>query len=176
MPRRSPYDMLRILLSHVTGATFLSLDTLTPVTLKGGEQNPFYGRVTKQTTAANVMIFQNKRTNGYENMVQRRLIDEGKDPTLFELKPRAWGTRLPDCPFVQHETDEGFKYYLEVIILREGHVQFLVDGFPFKGEIPGIEEHTPPAQGGLDNTVVVRCYACEHITGIQVSKEYTRLT
>jgi hypothetical protein len=44
------------------------------------------GRVTKQTTGASVMVFTNQASNGYENMVQRRLVAEGKDPASFVKK------------------------------------------------------------------------------------------
>lgn len=160
------YSVLRALLSSVNGATFISIDTLTKVELTGGKTNPFYDRIQKRVVGSNVMVFQNKKLNGYENMVQRRLIDEGKDPTLFELSPRAWGRRLPNCPFVEYRG----KYYLEVIFLRHGEIEYLLDGRPFpKQLITGLDDHEEPAQGGLKKKVILRTYACESITGLMVN-------
>jgi hypothetical protein len=180
--RKTSFELLQHLLSHVNGATFISLDTLTPVrlrkTLADGSANFFYDRIKKQVTASNVMVFQNKTTNAYENMVQRRLIEEDKDPTLFELSPRSWGTRIPNTPFVRHVIeDELVRYYLEVIFLRAGTIEYLLDGHPLdkRVKIPGILEHNEAEQGGLTRKVVLRDYACDHITGIMINKEYTRL-
>lgn len=64
--------------ANVNGASFVSISTVTTPKLTGGKSNPHQGRVQKVMTSANVMVFQNKNSNGYENMVNRRLIAEGK--------------------------------------------------------------------------------------------------
>lgn len=166
------------ILAKVNGASFVSIDTLTDVKLKGGKSNPFQGRVTKLHTGASVMVFQNKKSNGYENMVRRRLLAEGKDPDTFELKPRKWGTRIPETPIIEHIKmgDNGKQFierYLEVIFLKAGTSQLLVDGKPYTGEIPGLEEDTedPLSQGGLDNKVIIRTYKCDSIKKIRIDKQ-----
>lgn len=111
---------------RLNGATFISIDTKTEVTLLGGQKNPLQGRVTKRMAGANCMIFQNKSSNAYENMVRRKLAGEGKDPESFELSPRAWGQRIPQTPFVEHNG----KIYIEVIFLKAGDVEYLLDGQP----------------------------------------------
>lgn len=156
-------------LQNVNGASFVGFDSVTPVALAGGRKNPLQGRVTKRMVGAQVMVFQNKNTNGYEAMVQRRLVAEGKDPASFELGPRAWGERMPNMPIVKHEKDGVVKYYLEVIFLRGGKTQYMIDGVPCdKSAIEGLKEPAEGAQGGLENKVVIRTFAVENITELRV--------
>jgi hypothetical protein len=154
-------------IQNVNGASFIGLDTLTEVKLTGGKKNPMQGRITKRMVGASVMVFQNKNTNGYESMVERRLIAEGKDPTAFELGPRAWGTRIPNMPIVEHKD----KYYLEVIFLKAGAVEYKLDGAHIdEADIEGLpsRKDDPDAQGGLDNKVVLRTFAADSVTEIRV--------
>ena len=155
---------IREILKNVNGASFISIDTVTPVTLRGGKKNELQGRVTKKVVGSNVMVFQNKTTNAYENMVNRRLAKEGKAST-FEVGPRSWGTRIKDTPFVEHNGH----LYLEVIFLPAGEREFLVDGARYTNNIPGLpvtEERSE--QGGLDNKVVIRTFNVANITHITV--------
>jgi hypothetical protein len=164
---------LQTILATVNGASFISIDTLTDVKLKGGQKNPFQGRVTKANVGSSVMVFQNKHTNAYENMVKRRLEQEGKDPRSFELSARKWGTRIPDTPFVEHNGN----LYLEVIFLKAGRVDLLVDGMPYDqkkhGDIPGLPEDAPSeeSQAGLENKVIVRTYLVNSIKRIRVNQQ-----
>ena len=82
----------------LAGGTFVGMDTVTPVKLKGGKKNPQQGRVTKSVTGATVMCFSNSSGSSYNQMVLRRLAAEGKDPASFELSPRAWGERVEGTP------------------------------------------------------------------------------
>lgn len=158
------------ILEKINGATFLGIDTLTDVSLTGGKKNPYQGRVTKRVFASNVMAFQNKNINGYEAMVRRRLKAEGKDADDFQLGPRVWGTRLPGLPLVEHNG----KYYLEVIFIKAGQVQYLLDGSPVDpSKIEGMKERKESeGQGGLENKVIIRTYALESITAITVGGEW----
>lgn len=151
---------------NVNGATFISLDTVTQVNLLGGKANPYKGRVTKKMVGANVMVFQNKTTNGYENMVNRRLQAEGKS-IVFEVGPRQWGTRVPNTPFVEHKEET----YLEVIFLRPGKVEYLLDGQPVDpSTIPGMPaEKEEGEQGGLDNKVVIRTFKFSSIVAVAIN-------
>lgn len=168
-------NLATLLTDKVNGTTFISIDTETDVKLTGGKKNPMQGRVKKRVTGSNVMVFQNKNTNGYANMVRRRLEKEGKDPDSFELKPRTWGKRLKGTPFVEHKGE----YYIEVIFLHPGKTEYLLDGKVVpKDVIVGL----PPAkkeahQGGLDNKVIIRTYKVSSIKGITIDKQhYTDLT
>ena len=111
----------------ISGAAFIGIDTDSIVSLKGGKKNPLQGRVHKVTLGSTVMCFQHKYTNGYENMVRRRLEQEGKDPDSFKLSPRVWGTRLPELPIVVHEKDGVVKHYLEVIFMQQGKSHYYLD-------------------------------------------------
>lgn len=163
-------NLRQILAGKVNGSSFLSIDTLTEPLLKGGRSNPFKGRVFKRTTGANVMVFQNKNGSSYEKIVQRRLIQEGKNPATFELSERTWGMRLPNEPIIEHNGG----MYLEVIFLRAGLVEVLVDGQVITDPyyvIPGYDRKEEAEQGGLDNKVIIRTYKFDSITAINVDHE-----
>jgi hypothetical protein len=171
--KQTHQNALISLLGSVNGASFITIDTCTePAMTKtlGGRgkdaiPNPHYGRVKKVMTDANVMVFQNKKTNGYEAMIQRRLTAEGKDPSSFELGPRKWGTRLPDLPIVEHNGN----YYLEVIFLKPGKSQYYLDDQPVNPEqIQGLRPVSDSEQGGLDNKVTIRTFGFDSITQIKI--------
>ena len=150
-------QILKDLMKEVNGASFVSIDTLTDVKLLGGKKNPMIGRVTKRGVGHSVMVFQNKKTNGYEAMVQRRLEKEGKNPESFTLGPRQWGTRITDTPFVEHNGQT----YLEVIFLKSGKVDYLVDGQEFAGEIEGLATVQGCRTGRVSNHNPRCCGRCE---------------
>lgn len=155
-------------IANVNGSSFISIDTVTVPKLSGGKSNPHQGRVQKVMTGANVMVFQNKNSNGYENMVNRRLIAEGKDPASFTLGPRSWGTRLENMPIVEHTKNGATKHYLEVIFLKAGTSCYLLDGQVVPASsIQGLQEATEGEQGGLSDKVVIRTFDVENITEIR---------
>ena len=165
---------LRDILKSVNGATFITIDTSTERKLTGGKGNPHKGRVRKVTTGANVMVFQNKTVNGYDAMVKRRLVKEGKAPESFELSPRKWGTRLPNTPIVEHKGN----YYLEVIFLHKGETHYELDGTKNDPSViqglPGYNGESE--QGGLNDKVVIRTFKIDSLTSITINKEtYTDL-
>ncbi len=166
---------LRTLLNdNVNGATFIAIDTITTPKLKGGKKNPLQGRVTKHMTGANVMVFQNKNSSGYDNMVKRRLEKEGKNPDSFQLSPRAWGTRLIGTPIVEHKG----QYYLEVIFLKSGKIHYEVDGVVTDPEmIEGLNlEKREGNQGGLNDKVIIRTFKIDSLEKITINKNtYTNL-
>ena len=157
--------VLERLLAHVNGANFISIDTETVPTLTGGKKNPFQGRVTKKTTGSNVMVFSNKNHSAYEAMVNRRLTKEGKEGS-FTVGPRQWGTRVPNKPFVEHNGQS----YLEVIYLKAGDTQYLVDGQPFNGVIEGLKTAEESQQGGLEDKVIIRTINTANVKAITVNK------
>ena len=159
----------------VNGNSFVSIDTETKVALKGGKSNPMKDRVTKRVTGSRVMVFQNKKVHGYESMVKRRLAEEGKDPNSFALGERKWGERIPNLPVVQHINKENErKFYLEVIFLEAGKVEYFLDGRAIdKEKIVGLEpaKVDEESQAGLENKVVVRTYSVDSIIGMRVNKQ-----
>ena len=163
------HNLAKLLTENVNGATFIGIDTETVPKLSGGKSNPHQGRVTKVTEGSNVMVFQNKTTNAYNNMVKRRLEQEGKDPGNFQLQPRTWGTRVPNTCFVEHKG----QYYVEVIFLKAGETYYTLDGKKVdKSVIQGLPESREEAvQGGLDNKVIIRTFSVESIKSITINKQ-----
>lgn len=154
---------------HINGSSFVGMDTLVEVVLTGGQKNPMQGRVTKRMVGAQVMVFQNKNVNGYEAMIQRRLVSEGKDPASFVLGERTWGVRVPNMPIVEHTKNGETKYYLEVIFLRAGTVEYRLDGKPIaESDIIGLKPGAAGEQGGLDNKVIIRTFAADSITELRI--------
>lgn len=165
-------NIAKLMIENVNGSTFIALTTETVPqmrkTVSRGNANPHYGRVTKITSGANVMVFQNKNTNGYNNMVQSRLKKEGIDPSTFELQPRKWGTRIPNTPFIEHNG----KYYLEVIFLNPGVTEYQLDGQKVnKEDIQGLPEKREAHQGGLENKVIIRTYSVDSIKSVVINGE-----
>lgn len=151
---------------NANGNTFISIETLTTPKLKGGLKNPQQGRIVKKSVS-NVMIFQNKHTNGYNNMVKRRLENEGKDPESFQLHPRKWGERVENTPLVKHKDQT----YLEVIFIKNISTEFFLDDELInKDEVIGFQSRKPD-QGGLDNSVIIRTYKLDSIKKIKINKE-----
>jgi hypothetical protein len=159
------------LLNKINGCTFAGLDCLTEVKLKGGKKNPMQGRVQKLVKGNRVLLFTNKKSSGYTNMVRRRLEQEGKDPDTFMPGNLAWGVRITNSPIIAHNEN----YYLQTVFLKAGEVQYLLDGKPIaKEDIQGLMP-SPEGSGrqGLedDNKVVVRTYMFESIQHIRLFKE-----
>ena len=156
------------ILDNVNGASFISMDTTTTPTLLGGKSNPMKGRVRKYNKGASIMVFQNKKTNAYDNMVKRRLLAEGKDPDLFKLSPRAWGTRLQGTPLVEHKG----ALYLEVIFLASGQTSYTLDGQPIdKADIQGLNDKPVEGkQGSLEDKVIIRTFKLDSITRLSIGE------
>lgn len=158
------------LLKDVSGNAIISIDTVTPVALKGGASNPMKGKVHKVMIGGNVMVFTNKTINGYEAMVERRLAKEGKDPASFQLGQRQWGKRIEGTPFVEHNGE----MYLEVIFLKPGKSYYELNAQQINPEfIEGLpEKKAEGEQGGLDNKVVIRTFKVSNIAGITINGEH----
>lgn len=162
-------DLLPIL-SKIRGVTFASMDTTTKVALTGGKKNPMKDRVTKVCKNHRVMLFTNQNSNGYQNMVRRRLEQEGKTIS-FDVAERKWGIRVPNLPVIEHNG----KYYLEVIFLYSGSVEYFLDGEQISdGSIEGMPiKSVDSGRQGLeaDHSVIVRTFALDSINEIRLMKE-----
>lgn len=157
----------------ISGASFIGIDTVTMLDLKGGKKNPMAGRVYKVVMGSTVMAFQNKNVNGYEEMVRRRLKAEGKDADQFSLGQRVWGTRMQGLPIVLHEKDGTVNTYLEVIFLTQGEVKYYLDDPSHeiqKSKIIGFPESKSDekGQGGLSDKVIIRTYSAESIARLRI--------
>lgn len=161
------YDVLK----RIQGCTFASMDNITQVKLKGGKKNPMQGRVTKHTSNNQVILFTNQNSNGYANMVRRRLEAEGKNPESFTLGSLPWGERVPNTPLIEHKG----KYYIQVIFNRGGSSVYFLDDQEIQPEdIEGFDAPVISGEGqGLsdENAVVVRTFALDSIKEIRLMGE-----
>jgi hypothetical protein len=156
---------LQTLLANVNGNTIIAIDTVTVPKLAGGQKNPMQGKVRKIMIGGNVMVFTNKNSNGYENMVNRRLAQEGKDPASFQLGERAWGKRIAGTPFVEHNG----AMYLEVIFLKPGKVHYEHGVREISAaQVQGLQQKDEAEQGGLDNKVIIRTFKADSISSITI--------
>lgn len=161
------YATLVNAVAAIQGASFIGIDTHTDVKLTGGKKNPHQGRVTKRMIGAAVQAFTNTNVNAYAAMVKRRLVAEGKPATDFQLGPRAWGTRVPNMPIVEHNG----AYYLEAIFHKPGNSEYLLDGVVVD---PSTIQGLPAAseggeQGGLEDKVIIRTFKAESITELRIN-------
>jgi len=158
----------------IKGCTFISMDTETIQSLTGGKKNPMKGNVIKRSKGHNLALFTNNNSNGYENMVNKRLIAEGKDPETFELQPRTWGERIENTPLILHKN----QYYLEVIFIKSGNVDYLYNGNEIKkNDIEGFPTpKTPSGQGGLNKQVQIRTFKIDSITHIKMNKNHYKIS
>ena len=161
------YETLSSVVESVKGSTFAGLTTRTKVKLKGGKKNPMQDRVTKKTSGANVMIFSSVECSAYEGMVKRRLEKEGKDPTTFTVKPRAWGNRVGKTPFIEHKD----KHYIEVFFVSPGKTTYYLDDKEIDvDDIEGLttKVESDTSQGGLEDKVVIRTFSLDSIEEIRM--------
>lgn len=160
-------EVLKTILQDVKGTEFIGLDTSTEVTLLGGMKNPMKGRVRKVNVGGNVMVFGMKQGSAYDNMVRRRMAQEGLDPTEFELKPRKWGKRIEGTPFIEHNGET----YLEVIYVHPGKTHYELDGVltdeKFIEGLPPKREVGAEQQGGIENKIHIRTVKCANILAIR---------
>lgn len=149
--------VLENLLEKINGCTFANLDTHT-------EPSP---GVRKITTGTRVILFTNKKTSGYENMVKRRLMEAGKDPANFRAGDLPWGQQVPNSPLVEHKD----KVYLKCILLTEGQSKYFIGNRQVSGE--GLMLRGRPKQPGLppDDAVKVSCYDLNSIDKITLMGE-----
>jgi len=156
-------------LTQLNGCAIGSITAVTNVVLKGGKKNPMQGEITKVAKNANVMFFCNSKSNGYQNMVKRRLEAEGKAPESFKLSKRVWGERIADTPFVTHKG----QLYVEVIFLRApSKVEYMRAGLPIaKEDIEGLPvDKQEGKQGGLEDKVIIRTYKLSSLREIKMGE------
>ena len=147
------------LLKSIRGCTFASLDAETIV--KGFRH---------VKTGERVIVFTNKKSSGYENMVKRRLLGAGLNPDSFVLGDLPWGQRVPDTPLITHKGE----YYLQTIFLGAWTSKYYLGS----QEVPehllgGIITRPRHYEQGLpkEKEVTVKTYKLSSITGIRLMRE-----
>ena len=153
----------------INGITFVGFDTLTVPKLKGGKGNPHQGRITKLATGFIGMIASNKVSSAYENMVNRRLLEEGKEAD-FKAGKLPWGQRVEGTCLIENKgvhyvqliytehkktlldmvekmgitLDDDLRQRLDQVVVgyesKRGTVQYFLDGQPIaKEDIEGLD-------------------------------------
>lgn len=151
---------LQNLLDKVSGCTFATLDTVT-------EPSP---GIRKETKGERIILFTNKHSSGYENMVRRRLEEAGKNPDSFVLGDLPWGVRLPNSPLIKNEATG--RYYLQCIRLAEGQSRYFI-GDREVSEPSGLMLRKRRTNQGLPSgeEVEVSCYRLDRIERIALMGE-----
>jgi len=140
-------------LEDLKGSTFIGLTTVTTPKLTGGKKNELQGMVTKRTIAQ-VQVFTNQNTNGYEN--KRKKVDAD-----FKLSPRTWGERVKGTAFVEHKG----KDYLEVIFIKVISTEYFINGYPVaKDSIDTLPKSRPSSE---TDDVIIRTYGLDSIKEIR---------
>lgn len=156
--------------SSIKGVSFVGVDMLTEVALKGGKANPMKGRVQKRVTGMKAMVCRSNEfgSPAYENAVNRRLAAEGKGE--FKSQGLAAWAEVVDFPIFKHK--EKGDLYMQLICMDSGKTEYLLDGQPIaKADIIGLDTDKPEgSQGGLSDEakVIVRSPKLESITGIRI--------
>jgi hypothetical protein len=157
-----PYHPIVSVFSKLRGCSFISVDTTTAVSLSGGKNNPMKDRVTKVVKGQSVIVFENRNTNGFQNMINRRLISENKNPD-YKVGGRVWGMKVPNTPVVEHNG----QFYLEFVILSSGTVNYYLDGQSILWkDIIGTKPVTTANQN-LSSQIELRCVKVENINKIK---------
>ena len=156
------YNIANMGLDKVKGTTFIGLTYETTQRTKV----EFKDRVTKRTSTR-AIICNSKKTNFYENMVNKRLRKE-KNVNQFKASPAVWGDKTSTC-FTTHTKDDTTKHYLKFIVMGEEKVQYFLDGNPISEDYAlTLVYKSKPKQGGLSevNEVKYRKVSLENIKRI----------
>lgn len=90
--------------------------------------NPYLGKVFKVSTASGTINWHYAEEVNHQRRRESTFsvvngIPQAEDVEHFKAKPRKWGTRLPNSPFVHHIDKQGNEhYYLEMKVNEsQGH-------------------------------------------------------
>ncbi len=149
------------LLSRINGCTFASLDA---------ETMPKPG-LKCITTGESVILFTNKKSSGYENMVKRRLAEAGLNPASFSVDALPWGERIKNTPMIIHNG----KTYLQCIVLSEGKNEYFVGRYLVNPKDWGLRASHPNQGLPEDTAVKVRTYEVNNITRLSLLGETVKV-
>lgn len=155
-------EVLKAALNGFKGTTFAGITTLTNVKMMGGKKNLFQGRVQKLVKSG-ITLFDSAK--GYENRVNKQLVQEGKEPN-FCVGDLAWGERVGDSPIITHND----KFYLQSVFLNKpSEVIYILDGeMVVDKEVLNFIKSTEISsnggnQGGLAEKVNVRTFSFDSV-------------
>jgi hypothetical protein len=162
-------ERLKEVLSRISGVTFAALDA-------DLEPAPGFRKVVKGEV---VLLYHTKGVSGYENMVKRRLVDIGRDPSHFSVGDLPWGERVEGLPLIENHG----KFYLQTILVKPGEKTCYLGSGQFEQEVkPGdfplifqreTDVLSSAAKQGLppDRAVICRTYKLESLTELRLMHE-----
>lgn len=141
------------------GAMIVTISTETEPALIAPKSNPYKG-ITKLGEVNGVINWV------YETAVNRQRVKEDKEPD-FTAFPRKWGQRIKGTPLVEHKG----QHYLEMKVQSARARYFLATReVPYEEVKPHLRPNGPSRQG-VDNEIILRDYALEHIKAITYGQE-----
>jgi hypothetical protein len=155
------HSELRELLSARRGAQIVTLTAVTDARLRK-TGNPLAMPVLKVSRVNGIVNW------NYQLAVVNQQLREGSAAPEFQPEPRAWGTRIPDSPFVEHKGN----LYLELKVERSlGHNYRdsnggLLDAAVVQPFLPA--KRSNAEHQGVEREVVLRDYALSSIDQITV--------
>lgn len=156
---------LQAMLQESKGAKFVGLTTITEPDLIAN--CPFKNDCIKISYFSGIVNW------NYQNSVNNQRERESKE-TTFEAKPRKWGTRLKDSPFVSHVLKSGeHKLYLEVKIEKTlGHYYYQKSTQSLYSENaikPFLREKRNSGEQDLEKEIILRDYWVKNIAIISIN-------
>lgn len=119
MTRKVNLKKLQKILQNVGSCKFVGLITETEPAIKSPKTSGMAGRIKK---ISEVTLLTGDSLS-YESVINRRRKKVGLE-AVEQVKPRKWGQRIPNTPFVIHNG----QLYLETQIIAVGNVKYLLDG------------------------------------------------
>ncbi len=155
---------LQAMLQESKGAKFVGLTTITEPDLIAN--CPFKNDCIKVSYFSGIVNW------NYQNSVNNQREREGKE-TDFEAKPRKWGTRLKDSPFVSHVLKSGeHKLYLEVKIERSldhYYYQLSTQSLYQESVIKPFLREKKESNQGTEKEIILRDYWVKNIAIISIN-------
>jgi len=146
--------------------------------------NPFMGRVRKVSRVVGFINWhyagevneQREKEGGFE------VVEGGgvraKEVEQFVAKPRKWGERLPNSPFVHHKG----KYYLELKVSESVGHDYYLDGEKLdtdSDQLAAIKaffsKKSSASRQGVANMVILRDYALASISAIEIDPKKAKI-
>ena len=157
-------------LLNINGSSIISFSSETTIKPKAAFKHHI---IKKKSFNNNVIVFGKCGVNGYQNMVNRRLQQEGKQAN-FQVGVRKWGTAIKNTCFVLHKD----QVYLDCIFLNKPKTEYYLDDKLVDYDVikPMIYAVNKPKQNQLENTVQFRTFKLSNIISISALKKQINIT
>ena len=154
---------LQVKLAQLRTAAIATITTVTDAPMNKGN-NPFYGRVKKQTVI-NVML-----NFIYANSVNNQREKEGNEQE-FIPHARKWGERIQGTTLVQHKGSIYVEYKANG---KPQSIEYFVDGTKVSKELISLyltKSNSNTEHQGIEKEVILRDVNINNIKAIKINKE-----